>query len=150
MEHATTAAPASITATVSSEPIARWGFHLRTIYQIFCGFVSEQTESLPFHIFVKHPILGRQDCGARSGYCDDTCTVTTEMILQVYSHPRVSDGCLLMFRFCRLRFRDVETPPILDPCVCFTASPPFVLPHPHPLFCMLLFFQTCARTAFIS
>jgi hypothetical protein len=45
------------------------------------------------------------------------------MILQVYSHPHVSDGCLLMFRFCRLRFRDIETPPI----VC-------VLLHLHP-FC---------------
>ena len=45
----------------------------------------------------------------------------------------VSDGCLLMFRFCRLRLRDVDTPPVVDlmsvsllyPCVC-------VVPHPHP------------------
>ena len=57
--------------------------------------------------------------------------------------------CLLMFRFCRLRLRDLDTLPTvglidsvatLSLCVFCTASPPFC-------FCMFCFFdQMCART----
>ena len=61
----------------------------------------------------------------------------------------VSDGCLLMFRFCRLRLRDVDTPPVVDlisvsllyPCVCVLYRIPTLL------FLHVLFLdQMCART----
>jgi hypothetical protein len=38
---AKTAAPAPTTTSVPTEPIARWGFHLRMTFQNNCRFVSE-------------------------------------------------------------------------------------------------------------
>ena len=76
----------------------------------------------------------------------------TLMIVLVYSHPHVSDGCLLMFRFCRLRLRDVDTPPVVDLIVCRYFIPVCVLYRiPTLLFLhVLLFDQMCARTIRIS
>jgi hypothetical protein len=54
-----TVAPAPISTSVPTEPIARWGFHLRMTFQNNCTFVSELSPSHTIFSFFPNPIFCR-------------------------------------------------------------------------------------------